>query len=316
MEFLPHADNDPQLLDAYSTAVVRAVDLVGPAVVKLEAGQGGGSGFLISADGLLVTNSHVVHGASHVRVTFADERSARGEVLGDDPDTDLAVVRVAGNQLPYAAFGDSSAVKVGQIAIAIGNPYGFQFTVTSGVVSALGRSLRARSGRLMDNILQTDAALNPGNSGGPLITSAGEVIGVNTAMIMPAQGLSFAIASNTARFVVSRLLRDGRIRRSYLGIGGATVPVSRRIMREMGLAIASGIRIESVEASSPASAAGLRARDLLVSFDGKPVTGIDDLQRALTDERIGRPTPLTVIREGERVTCIVVPWADRSSDRH
>jgi len=316
MEFLHHADPDHKLLDAYSTAVVRAVDLVGPAVVKLEAGQGAGSGFLISADGLLVTNSHVVHGASHVRVTFADERNARGEVIGDDPDTDLAVVRVAGNQLPYASFGDSSAVRVGQIAIAIGNPYGFQFTVTSGVVSALGRSLRARSGRLMDNILQTDAALNPGNSGGPLITSAGEVIGVNTAMIMPAQGLSFAIASNTARFVVSRLLRDGRIRRSYLGIGGATVPVSRRIMREMGLAIASGIRIESVEASSPASAAGLRARDLLVSFDGRPVTGIDGLQRALTDELIGRPTPLTVIREGERVTCIVVPWADRSSDRH
>ena len=304
------------LLDAYSEAVVRAVEHVGPAVVKLEAGQGSGSGFLVSADGLLVTNSHVIQGASHVRVIFSDERSARGEVLGDDPDTDLAVVRVAGNQLPYASFGDSSAVRVGQIAIAIGNPYGFQATVTSGVVSALGRSLRARSGRLMDDILQTDAALNPGNSGGPLVTSSGEVIGVNTAMIMPAQGLSFAIASNTARFVVSRLLRDGRIRRSYLGIGGSQTPVSRRIVREMGLAIASGVRVESVETPSPAASAGLRARDLMIAFNDKPVTGIDDLHRALTDERIGRPTPITVIREGERLTCVVVPWADRPSDRH
>lgn len=307
---------DPELLDAYSTAVVRAVEQVGPAVVRLEAGPGSGSGFLISADGLLVTNSHVVQGATHVRVIFPDERSARGEVLGDDPDTDLAVVRVAGNQLPSAAFGDSSAVKVGQIAIAIGNPYGFQATVTSGVVSALGRSLRARSGRLMDDILQTDAALNPGNSGGPLVTSNGEVIGVNTAMIMPAQGLSFAIASNTARFVVSRLLRDGRIRRSYLGIGGSKTPVSRRIVREMGLAIASGVRVETVEAPSPASAAGLRPRDLIVAFNETPVTGVDDLQRALTDELIGRPTSISIIREGERLTCIVVPWADRQSNRH
>ena len=316
MATIPDRVADHNLLDAYSTAVTRAVELVGPAVVKLEAGPGAGSGFLVSSDGLLVTNSHVVQGASHVRVIFPDERSARGEVLGDDPDTDLAVVRVAGNQLPFAAFGDSSAVKVGQIAIAIGNPYGFQATVTSGVVSALGRSLRARSGRLMDDILQTDAALNPGNSGGPLVTSNGEVIGVNTAMIMPAQGLSFAIASNTARFVVSRLLRDGRIRRSYLGIGGSKTPVSRRIVREMGLAIASGVRVETVETPSPASSAGLRPRDLIIALNGQAVTGIDDLQRALTDECIGRPMPMSIIREGERLTCIVVPWADRPSDRH
>ena len=316
MEYLHEAPVEQELLDSYSHAVIRAVDLVGPAVVKLEAGQGSGSGFLISSDGLLVTNSHVIQGASNVRVIFSDERSARGEVLGDDADTDLAVVRVAGNQLPHASFGDSGAVRVGQIAIAIGNPYGFQATVTSGVVSALGRSLRARSGRLMDDILQTDAALNPGNSGGPLVTSNGEVIGVNTAMIMPAQGLSFAIASNTARFIVSRLLRDGRIRRSYLGIGGSKTPVSRRIVREMGLAVASGVRIETVETPSPASAAGLRARDLVIAFAGKPVTGLDDFQRALTDERIGQPTPISIIREGERLTCIVVPWADRPSDRH
>jgi len=316
MESLHAAPAEQELLDSYSNAVIRAVDLVGPAVVKLEAGQGAGSGFLISSDGLLVTNSHVIQGASHVRVIFSDERSARGEVLGDDADTDLAVVRVAGNQLPHASFGASGAVRVGQIAIAIGNPYGFQATVTSGVVSALGRSLRARSGRLMDDILQTDAALNPGNSGGPLVTSTGEVIGVNTAMIMPAQGLSFAIASNTARFIVSRLLRDGRIRRSYLGIGGSKTPVSRRIVREMGLAVASGVRIETVETPSPASSAGLRARDLVIAFAGKPVTGLDDLQRALTDERIGQPTPISIIREGERLTCVVVPWADRPSDRH
>jgi S1-C subfamily serine protease len=307
---------DADLLDAYSNAVVRAVELVGPAVVKLEAGPGAGSGFLVSSDGLLVTNSHVIRGATHVRVIFSNERTARGEVLGDDPDTDLAVVRVAGNGLPFSSFGDSAAVRVGQVAIAIGNPYGFQATVTSGVISALGRSLRARSGRLMDDILQTDAALNPGNSGGPLVTSAGEVIGVNTAMIMPAQGLSFAIASNTARFIVSRLVRDGRIRRSYLGIGGSQTPVSRRIVRAAGLAIASGIRIETVETPSPASAADLRPRDLIVAFDGTPVTGVDDLYRALTDERIGRPTPVTIVREGERLIRVVVPWADRGSDRH
>ncbi len=304
--------NDAALLDAYSDAVVRAIEVVAPAVVKLDVGRhGSGSGFLFSSDGLLITNSHVVQGASHVGVAFADGGTARGEVLGDDPDTDLAVVRVAGNGLPFASLGDSSTLRVGQIAIAIGNPYGFDCTVTTGVISALGRSLRARSGRLMDDVLQTDAALNPGNSGGPLVTSRGDVVGVNTAMIMPAQGLSFAIASNTVRFVVSRLLRDGRIRRSYLGVAGRHAPVPRRLSRHHGLAIASGVRVESVEPSSPASAAGLRAGDLIVAFDQHPVTSVDGLHRLLTEERIGRAAVLTVLRGAERLQPVVVPWEAR-----
>ena len=307
---------DSALLDAYSDAVVRAIDAVAPAVVKLEVGrQGAGSGFLFTADGLTITNSHVVHGASHVRVTLADGETARGEVLGEDPDTDVAVVRVAGNRLPFASLGDSSALRVGQIAIAIGNPYGFDCTVTTGVISALGRTLRARSGRLMDDVLQTDAALNPGNSGGPLVTSAGEVIGVNTAMILPAQGLSFAIASNTVGFVVSRLLRDGRIRRSYLGVAGQTAPVSRRLARHHQVAVSAAVRVETVEPSSPASAAGLRGGDLIVSFDQHPVTGIDSLHRLLTEERIGHATPVGVLRGPERLQLVVVPWEDRAEGR-
>jgi S1-C subfamily serine protease len=304
--------NDSPLLDAYSSTIVRAVETVAPAVVKLEVGrQGSGSGFLFTSDGLLVTNSHVVHGAAHASVTFADGRKARAEVLGDDPDTDLAVVRVAGNRLPFAALADSSLVRVGQIAIAIGNPYGFDCTVTTGVVSALGRSLRAKSGRLMDDVLQTDAALNPGNSGGPLVTSRGEVIGVNTAMIMPAQGLSFAIASNTVRFVVSRLLRDGRMRRSYIGVAGSKAAVPRQLARHLSLAITSAVRVESVEPHTPAAAAGLRERDLIIALDGRPITGIDDLQRLLTEERIGRPTPVAVLRGAERLVLVLMPWENR-----
>jgi S1-C subfamily serine protease len=312
MAALSPRSNDVALLDAYSDAVVRAIETVGPAVVKLEVGrQGTGSGFLFTADGLLATNSHVVHGASHVSVTFADGLTARGEVLGEDPDTDLAVVRVAGNQLPYASLGDSSTLRVGQIAIAIGNPFGFDCTVTTGVISALGRSLRAQSGRLMDDVLQTDAALNPGNSGGPLVTSRGDVIGVNTAMILPAQGLSFAIASNTVRFVLSRLLRDGRIRRSYLGVAGQHALVPRRLARHHGLAVSSGVRVETVEPSSPASAAGFSRGDLIVAFDQEPVTGIDSLHRLLTDDRIGRAAPVTVLRGLERRQLVVVPWEAR-----
>jgi S1-C subfamily serine protease len=309
-------DVDDDLLDAYSRSVVHAVHRVSPAVVKVDvARQGSGSGFLFTPDGLLLTNSHVVHGASHVGVTFLDGRTARGEVLGDDPDTDLAIVRVAGHSLPYATFADSSAVRVGQIAIAIGNPYGFHYSVTAGVVSALGRSLRMRTGRLMDDVLQTDAALNPGNSGGPLVTSAGEVIGVNTAMIMPAQGLSFAIASNTARFIASRLLRDGRVRRSYLGLGGSRADVPRQIARHLGLAVASGVRVETVEPSGPAAAAGLQPRDLVIAFANQPVRDVDDVQRALTDERIGQPVPMVVIRGAERLELVVMPWSDREPDR-
>jgi len=303
---------DDDLLDEYSRSVVRAVDHVSPAVVKVDvARQGSGSGFLFTPDGLLLTNSHVVHGASHVGVTFLDGRQARGEVLGDDADTDLAIVRVAGDSLPYVSFADSSTVRVGQIAIAIGNPYGFHYSVTAGVVSALGRSLRMRTGRLVDDVLQTDAALNPGNSGGPLVTSSGEVIGVNTAMIMPAQGLSFAIASNTARFIASRLLRDGRVRRSYLGLGGARADVPRQIARHLRLAVRSGVRVESVETSSPAAAAGVKPRDLVIAFANQPVRDVDDLQRALTEERIGQPVPMVVIRGADRIELVVMPWSDR-----
>lgn len=301
---------DGELLDAYSQAVVRAIETVGPAVVKLEIpGGGSGSGFLISADGLLVTNSHVIRGAQHAMASFPDGATVRAELIGDDPDTDLAVMRAAGNRLPHASLGDSNELRVGQIAIAIGNPFGFDCTVTAGVISALGRSLRARSGRLMDDVLQTDAALNPGNSGGPLVTSRGEVIGVNTAMIAAAQGLSFAIASNTARFVVSRLVRDGRIHRSYLGVAGQNVPVARQLARHHALAIRSGVRVESVTPSSPASAAGLKPGDIIIALNGHPVTGIDDLHRGLTGERIGRITPVTVLRGLERVQVVVVPWA-------
>ena len=302
---------DDELLDSYSRSVVHAVERVSPAVVKLDvARKGSGSGFLFAPDGLLLTNSHVVHGASRVRVTFLDGHIAGGEVIGDDPETDLAVVRVAGDSLPYVTFADSSTLRVGQIAIAIGNPYGFHYSVTTGVVSALGRSLRARSGRLMDDIVQTDAALNPGNSGGPLVTSRGEVIGVNTAMIMPAQGLSFAIASNTARFIASKLLRDGRVRRSYLGVGGSRAEIGRQLARHLGLAVTSAVRVESVETSSPAAAAGLQPRDLIIAFANEPVRDIDDLQRALTDERIGQPVPVVVIRAGERLELVVMPWSD------
>ena len=316
MTAVPLRTVDDDLLDDYSRSVVNAVNRVSPAVVKVDvARQGSGSGFLFTPDGLLLTNSHVVHGASHVGVTFLDGRIARGEVLGDDPDTDLAIVRVAGDSLPYVRFADSSAVRVGQIAIAIGNPYGFHYSVTAGVISALGRSLRMRTGRLMDDVLQTDAALNPGNSGGPLVTSGGEVIGVNTAMIMPAQGLSFAIASNTARFIASRLLRDGRVRRSYLGLGGSTADVPRQIARHLGLAVASGVRVETVEPSGPAAAAGLQPRDLVIALANQPVRDVDDLQRALTGERIGRPVPLLVIRGAERLELVVMPWSDREPGR-
>jgi S1-C subfamily serine protease len=322
---LPAIADDTELIDAYSQAVVGAVEAVSPAVVKIDAprpqggrrrhaeggdpGSGSGSGFVLTPDGFVVTNSHVVSGARELRVTMQDGHQLRGDVVGDDPDTDLALVRVTQStgHLPFVTLGDSNAVKAGQVAIAIGNPYGFECSVTSGVVSARGRSLRARSGRLMDDIIQTDAALNPGNSGGPLVTTRGEVIGVNTAMILPAQGLCFAIASNTVRFVVSRLLRDGRIRRSYLGVAGQRVPLPRRLVLHHRLAQASGIRVISVEPGSPAEAAGIREHDLIVAFDDQPVTGVDDLHRLLTEDRIGVPSHLTTVSGADRRERTVVP---------
>ncbi len=303
----PH---DAQLLDAYSEAVIAAVEQVGPAVAKIEVARGGGSGVIFTPDGFLLTNSHVVESGGALKVMLADGRAMRGDVVGQDADTDLAVVRItdeSGAPLPWARLGDSRAVRVGQIAIAIGNPYGFHHSVTAGVVSALGRSLRARSGRLMDDIIQTDASLNPGNSGGPLVTTSGQVIGINTAMILPAQGLCFAIASNTARFVAAGLMRDGRIRRSYVGMGGQNVPIPRAIARANQLAVTSGIFVVSIEPNSPAAAADVRDGDVVIAFAGQAVTGIDELLRQLTDVHIGVPTTVTILRAGQRRQLTIVP---------
>jgi S1-C subfamily serine protease len=303
---------DDELLDAYSRAVVLAVERVGPSVVKINGERGGGSGFVFTPDGLTLTNSHVLGGARRVGVTLPDGQSMRADLVGDDPETDLAVVRIDGAPLGYASLGDSRAVRVGQVAIAVGNPYGFQHSVTTGVVSALGRSLRARSGRLMDDIIQTDAALNPGNSGGPLVTTRGDVIGVNTAMILPAQGLCFAIASNTARFVVSRLIRDGRIRRSYIGVAGQNVPIPRALARANQMAASAGIQVASVEPGSPAAVAGLREGDIIVSFAGEAVGAIDDLHRRLTEDRIGLAATVTILRGGGKREVVVVPGESRT----
>jgi len=309
MDSLPAVSvDDAELLDAYSRAVVGAVDVVAPAVVRIERdAASAGSGFLFTPDGMILTNSHVVHDARRLDATLMDGTRHGAQLVGEDVDSDLAVVRIDGTRFPWLTFGDSRAVRVGQVAIAVGNPYGFQHTVTSGVVSALGRSLRARSGRLMDDIIQTDAALNPGNSGGPLVTTRGEVIGVNTAVILPAQGLCFAIASNTARFVASRLIRDGRLRRAYLGLAAQLVPLPTRIRRAQQLAATTGVLVASVEPSSPAALAGVRAGDILVRVDQEPVAGPDDLHRHLTEERIGLPLTLSIVRETERVQVVVTP---------
>jgi S1-C subfamily serine protease len=303
--------------DAYSRAVMHAVEAVGPSVVKIDvrrAGAGGrprrggsGSGFVFTPDGLVLTNSHVVHGARALEVALPDGRTLHATPVGDDPETDLAVIRVSADDLPAVALGDSSALRPGQMVIAIGNPFGFQATVTAGVVSALGRTLRAQSGRLIDNVIQTDAALNPGNSGGPLVDSRGRVIGVNTAVILPAQGLCFAIPVNTARFVASHLIRDGRVRRALLGIGGHIVRLRKPLVRQHGLAGDSALMVVHVENGSPAQAAGLREGDVVVGFNDAPIAGVDDLHRLLTHEQIGVRSRLTVLRSGERVLVEIVP---------
>jgi S1-C subfamily serine protease len=315
------APNDDALLDAYSRAVTGAVERISPSVVNIEvhtsAGQtrsgaqrerrGGGSGFVFTPDGLILTNSHVVHDAKRIEVTLTDGRRMPAIAIGDDPASDLAVVRVDEPGLTAAALGDSQQLRVGQLVVAIGAPYGFQSTVTTGVVSALGRSLRSYSGRLIDDVIQTDAALNPGNSGGPLVDSAGRVVGVNTATILPAQGICFAIGINTAKFVASRLLRDGRIRRSYIGVSAQTVPVHRRIVRFYDLTKESGALVLSVEEKSPAARAGVREGDVIVALEGHAVAGVDDLHRVLTDVRVGVNSSLTLLRHTEKIEVKIVP---------
>jgi S1-C subfamily serine protease len=315
--------SDAPLFDAFSAAVVRAVEKASPAVVNIEVeherrgrrgqrahswrGHGNGSGFLFTPDGFILTNSHVVHGATHIEATLADGRKYPADPVGDDPDTDLAVVRVQAPDLKPVVLGDSQLIRPGQLAIAIGNPYGFQFTVTTGVVSALGRSMRSRSGRLIDNVIQTDAALNPGNSGGPLVNSQGEVIGVNTAVILPAQGICFALAVNTAKFVAGRLIRDGKIRRGHLGVGGQNVPLQRSLIRFFNLPTETGVLVVSVEPNSPAERAGLQEGDILTGFGDHLVKDIDDLHKWLTENHVGVPTPLTVLRYPEKLVLAVVP---------
>ena len=308
--------DDGDLLDAYSEAVTGAVGKVAPAVahVRVERAkaprggrEGSGSGFLITPDGYLVTNSHVAGGATAIEVTLPDGRTANADIVGDDPDSDLAVLKVGAGDLAWSRFGESATVRVGQIAIAIGSPYGFQHTVTAGIVSALGRSMRARTGRMLDNILQTDASLNPGNSGGPLVDARGAVIGVNTAVILPAQGICFAIAASTAERVAILLIREGRVRRAHLGIGGQTLALPRRIVRHFGLARESGVRIESLEAGAPAATAGLERGDVIVALDGVAVATIDDLQRLLGPEAIGRAVEITVLRRDRKLVLAPVP---------
>jgi len=319
---------DDELLDAYSRAVIGAAEKVSGSVLNLEVHQiserepaadlraprqalGHGSGFIFTPDGFILTNSHVVHNASKIEATLTDGRRFQADLVGDDPETDLAVVRIEAANLVPAALGDSQALRVGQLAIAIGNPYGFQCTVTAGVVSALGRSLRSRTGRLISNVIQTDAALNPGNSGGPLVTSQGQVVGVNTAIILPAQGICFAIAANTAKFVAARLIRDGKIRRSFIGVAGQDLPLQRRLVRLNGLDVASGVLVVSVEPQSPAEIAGLREGDVIVGYDDHPVAGIDALHQLLTDERVGVVAQVTVLRHGEKRIISVVPQESR-----
>ena len=323
--------DDAALLDAYSSAVIGATERVSPAVVNLEVSQplpprrgrrdpvrpdgapeeavGTGSGFIFTPDGFVLTNSHVVGGASRIEATLPDGRHLAASLVGDDPHTDLAVVRLHAEEarLPTATLGTSRALRVGQLAIAIGNPLGFQTTVTAGVVSALGRSLRARSGRIIDDVVQTDAALNPGNSGGPLVDARGAVIGVNTAIIRGAQGICFAIAVDTVEFVAARLMRDGRVRRSILGMGGQNLPIRRQVVRFHDLPVESGVLVLTLDPAGPAARAGVRERDVVIAFGDRPVAGIDDLHRALGADRVGIATPLTVIRRAEKLTLSVIP---------
>jgi len=310
------AGADDDALDAYSRTVVNAARIASPAVVNIEVHHGrsaanqpggSGSGFIFTPDGFILTNSHVVQSARRVDVGLPDGRRFSAELVGQDPDTDLAVIRIDGPNLPCAVLGDSAKLRVGQLVVAIGNPYGFQYTVTAGVVSAMARSIRSASGRLVDNVIQTDAALNPGNSGGPLVNGRGEVIGVNTAIIRPAQGLCFAIPSNTATFVAGQLLRFGRVKRSYVGLGGQDVPLHRRIVRFHHLAGDGGVLVIQVEPGSPADRAGVRQGDIIIEFDGLPIEHMDELYRYLTEERVGKTAEMVVLRGLEKQALLITP---------
>ena len=316
----PREPSEAELLDAYSRALIGAVERVGPAVVHLEveiarsvrgrqrgSGAGSGSGFFFTPDGFLLTNSHVVHGAHAIRATFGDGGTHSAHLVGDDPDTDLAVLKVDQSAPAFATLGDSSALRAGQLVVAIGNPLGFQATVTAGVVSALGRTMRSESGRLIEGVVQTDAALNPGNSGGPLASSRGDVVGVNTAIIAGAQGICFAIPSRTAEFVASRLMRDGRVRRAYIGVSGQTIRLTRRQADRYHLAAPGAVLVTSVEQGSPASRAGIVARDLIVSVGGVPVTTVDDLHRRLNEDAIGVSLTIALFHAGTRRELNVTP---------
>jgi S1-C subfamily serine protease len=320
--------DDSALLDAYSQAVTTAAAKVSPSVVNIDMRQargavrpsrrpqqeigGSGSGFIFTPDGFVLTNSHVVHGASRIDAVLTDGSRYQAELIGDDPDTDLSVVRISAPSLVPAILGSSKHAKVGQLVIAIGNPFGFQCTVTTGVISALGRSLRSISGRLIDNIIQTDAALNPGNSGGPLINARGEVVGVNTALILPAQGICFAIGIDTAKFVAGRLIRDGKIRRGFIGVAGQNITLPRRVVRFHNLPAETGIFVISLEPGSPAQRSGLQEGDVILSYDGHPTAGIDDLHKLLTEGKVGVASPLTVLRGTERKNLQIVAEESRS----
>ncbi|MEO0396010.1 MAG: trypsin-like peptidase domain-containing protein [Cyanobacteria bacterium P01_A01_bin.137] len=322
----PSERSDGLLLDAYSQAVTQVVETVSPAVVNIEVRRlrlradrqrpvdvgGSGSGFLFTPDGYILTNSHVVHNTDIIEVTLADGQQHRAELIGDDPDTDLAIIRISGSKFVHADLGDSDGLKPGQLVIAIGNPLGFQCTVTAGVVSALGRSFRSKTGRLIGDVIQTDAALNPGNSGGPLVNSHGQIIGVNTAVIQAAQGICFATPINMAKRVIRPLMQMGRVRRGRIGVGGQTVPLPQRLVRQHGLTADSGVLVTWLEASSPAQIAGLQERDIVVAFADSPIRNVDDLHRLLSEDTIGLRTQLTILRQNQRLNLTIIPRESRS----
>jgi S1-C subfamily serine protease len=313
--------NEPNMLDDYSRAVIGAVEKVSQSVVKIDVhkkinekqninGQeigSSGSGFIFTPDGFILTNSHVVQNAAEIGVVFPDGHNFQASIIGDDPGTDLAVVRIDAPDLIPVVLGDSQKIKVGQLVIAVGNPYGFQCTVTAGVVSALGRTLHSYTGRLLENVIQTDAALNPGSSGGPLINSNGEVIGVNTAMILPAQGICFATDINTAKIITAQLIKEGRVRRSYIGIAGQTVALHKRIVRYYNLSAEKGVLIVSVEKNSAAERAGLMICDIIIAFNEQVISGIDNLQSLLTEKLIGLKSKISIIRYTKKMTVAIIP---------